>query len=158
MISLFPTRRPDPLVAVSSRRVRRFWVGVACAEHVARGRAGGFMQVCHGKGGPLRRMSPGDGVAYYSPTTRMGVPDGLQSFTALGEIRPGDPYPFDMGDGFVPFRRDVAWSAARTTPIRPLLEDLELTRGRIGWGAVFRFGVTEIVEADFRRLASAMQA
>ena len=28
----------------------------------------GFMQVSHGKAAPLRRIRPGDGVAYYSPT------------------------------------------------------------------------------------------
>ena len=44
------------------------WIAVASAEHVRRGREGGFMQVCHGKAAPLRRIQPGDGVVYYSPT------------------------------------------------------------------------------------------
>jgi len=35
------------------------WIAVACADHVALGVAGGFMQVCHGKAAPLRRMRPG---------------------------------------------------------------------------------------------------
>ena len=53
----------------------RAWIAVASAEHVRRGLAGGFMQVCHGKDGPLRRMRPGDRVAYYSPTETFGGTD-----------------------------------------------------------------------------------
>lgn len=48
----------------------RNWVAVASAEHVRIGRAAGFMQVCHGKAAPLRRIKPGDRVAYYSPFAR----------------------------------------------------------------------------------------
>ena len=32
---------------------RRYWIGVACREHVGRGVAGGFAQLCHGKAAPL---------------------------------------------------------------------------------------------------------
>lgn len=48
------------------------WIAVACAEHVARGVAGGFMQVSHGKRAPLVRIRPGDRVAYYSPSRVLG--------------------------------------------------------------------------------------
>ena len=100
----------------------KHWIAVASAAHVRIGRAQGFMQVCHGKGGPLRRISPGDHVAYYSPTENFGGKDPLQAFTAIGEVKPGAPYQADMGGGFRPFRRDVAWSDAAEVPIRPLLE------------------------------------
>lgn len=33
------------------------WIAVASAEHVRSGRAQGFMQVCHGKAAPLRRLA-----------------------------------------------------------------------------------------------------
>lgn len=46
-----------------------FWVAVASAEHVRIGRKDGFMQVNHGKAAPLRRIKPGDGIVYYSPST-----------------------------------------------------------------------------------------
>jgi hypothetical protein len=113
------------------------------------------MQVCHGKGGPLRRLKPGDGVCYYSPSAEMGRSDGLQSFTALGEVAAGEPYQYDMGGGFVPFRRDVVWRPTQPAPIRPLLDLLDLTRGRRGWGAVFRFGLVEIGGEDFDVIAQA---
>jgi hypothetical protein len=38
----------------------KHWLTVARAEHVRRGQAEGFMQVCHGKAAPLKRIQPGD--------------------------------------------------------------------------------------------------
>ena len=63
------------------------WIAVASAEHVQKGRFSGFMQVCHGKGAPLRRMKPNDWVVYYSPNVTFGGKDKLQSFTAIGQIK-----------------------------------------------------------------------
>jgi hypothetical protein len=48
--------------------------------------------VCHGKAAPLKRIRPGDGVVYYSPTNVFRGNDGLQSFTAIGVVRNGAPY------------------------------------------------------------------
>lgn len=114
------------------------------------------MQVCHGKRGPLSRIAPGHRVAYYSPSTRMGEADGLQSFTALGTVKDGLPYAFDMGGGFVPFRRDVGWDDVATTPIRPLLKLMDFTRGKRNWGYAFRFGVLAVSPADFAVIEAAM--
>jgi len=134
------------------------WIAVASAEHVRRGRAGGFMQVCHGKAAPLRRIRPGDRVAYYSPTDRFGVADGLKSFTAIGTVLAGEPYQFDMGGGFIPFRRDVSWWLAEEAPIQPLLDRLELTAGVRNWGYPFRFGLLPVSPRDFDLIAGAMRA
>lgn len=38
----------------------RYWIGVVSKNHVLRGVEGGFAQVGHGKGAPLRRMAPGE--------------------------------------------------------------------------------------------------
>jgi hypothetical protein len=137
----------------------RCWVAVASAEHVRLGRRGGFMQVCHGKGGPLRRLRPGDRVAYYSPTVHFGAADRLQAFTALGQIQPGEPYTFDMGGAFIPYRRDVAWDADATeAPIAPLLQRLSFTAGRRSWGYAFRFGLLEVTADDMALIEGAMRA
>jgi hypothetical protein len=136
----------------------RCWVAVASADHVARGRKGGFIQVSHGKAAPLRRIGPGDRVVYYSPVTTMGERDGLKSFTALGVVKPGDVYLADMGGGFKPFRRDVRWRRARPAPIEPLLDKLELSAGKRNWGYQFRFGLLAISQRDFRIIAKAMGA
>ena len=138
--------------------MQKFWIGVASADHVALGRADGFMQVCHGKAAPLRRIKPGDGVIYYSPTQAFGAADGLQSFTAIGFARDHAPYPFEQAPGFAPFRRDIAWAASRPCLIRPLLEQLDLTRGLRNWGYGFRYGLLEITPADFATIGAAMTA
>ena len=135
---------------------RRYWIAVASADHARRGKREGFMQVCHGKGAPLRRLQAGDGVVYYSPSTTMGVPDKLQTFTTLGRVKDECTYQADMGDGFQPFRRDVGYRDAREVPIAPLLDQLELTRGKRNWAYPFRFGLIEISAADFDTISQAM--
>ena len=93
------------------------WIAVASASHVAIGRAQGFMQVNHGKAGPLKRIAPGDAVAYYSPTVTFGQKDACRAFTAIGRVKPGAPYQGVMTGGFEPFRRDVEWREGRDAPI-----------------------------------------
>lgn len=137
---------------------------MASAEHARRGRdactdtQSGFMQVCHGKRGPIARVKPGDRVAYYSPTTTMGGKDKLQSFVSIGLVQPGDPYAFDMGGGFVPFRRDVHYLSAIEAPIEPLLDAFEFVEDRQRWGYKFRFGLFSISNHDMLLIATAMQA
>jgi hypothetical protein len=133
------------------------WVAVASAEHVRIGRSKGFMQVCHGKAAPLRRVHPGDGVVYYSPTSAFQGKDRLQSFTAIGVVKDGSPYQATTG-GFYPFRRDVSWRAAEEAPIKPLIERLQFTTAKSNWGFQLRFGLFEISEHDMAMIAAAMGA
>jgi len=46
-------------------------------EYVKVAKAGGFCQFCHGRETPVRKLSAGDGVVYYSPRERMD--EGAQS-------------------------------------------------------------------------------
>ena len=135
-----------------------FWLAVASAEHVRIGRKDGFMQVNHGKAAPLRRIRPGDGIVYYSPSTVLGEKDGLQSFTAVGTVRQGEVYEGIMGGGFTPARRDVDWFDAREAPIKPLLGSLDFAAGKPNWGYQLRFGLFEISEHDFLLIGKAMGA
>ena len=137
-------------------RPTKCWVAVASGDHVRRGVENSIMQVCHGKAAPLRRMSPGDRVAYYSPSSAFRGVDKLQAFTAYGRVKAGAPYAHDMGRGFRPYRRDVAWERARTTPIRPLLDSLSFTSGGRNWGYQLRFGLFEIAERDMDLIEEAM--
>ncbi len=132
------------------------WIAVASADHVAIGKAGGFMQVCHGKGGPLRRIRQGDRVAYYAPSQIMGRRDGLQSFVALGEVVSATPYQVEMREGFHPFRHDVRWDEGRAVPIHGLLEQLSFTKGRGNWGYAFRFGLLNVTQEDMALIGAAM--
>ena len=141
--------------------MRNNWIAVASAEHARRGcatPAQGYMQVCHGKCAPLKRVRPGDRVAYYSPTITMGGKDKCQSLVSIGLVRAGEPYAFDMGGGFVPFRRDVAYVPAREASILPLLDQFEFVEDRSRWGYKFRFGLFKIGDGDMRLIAQAMQA
>jgi hypothetical protein len=134
----------------------RYWIAVASADHARRGKAG-FMQVNHGKAAPLRRLHPGDGVAYYSPTVTFGGKDKLQAFTLIGRVKPGDIYEGQMGD-WTAHRRDVDWADAHDAPIAPLLDRLDFTAGKTNWGYQLRFGLFEITEHDFDMIAEAMAA
>jgi hypothetical protein len=134
----------------------RYWIGVASREHVLRGVAGGFCQLNHGKAGPIKRLKPGDWIVYYSPRETMGSGEPVQAFTAIGQIRPGEPYAGEMGGGMQAMRRDVDFLKAREAPIRPLIETLSFTKDRASWGYAFRRGSFAVSEADFRAIAEAM--
>ncbi len=136
--------------------MRKNWIAVASAEHVERGKREGFMQVCHGKGGPLNRIQPNDRVVYYSPTQTFQGKDKLQAFTAIGVVKIGEPFQVDMGNGFHPFRRNVSWLRAKKAAIHPLLPRLMWTQNNRNWGYQFRFGVFEISNHDFDIIAQAM--
>ena len=88
----------------------------------------------------------------------MGGKDGLQSFVSIGVVQPGVPYAFDMGGGFVPFRRDVIYVPATEAPIAPLLDHFEFVEDRARWGYKFRFGLFMVTDADMRLIANSMQA
>lgn len=150
----------DYMPLLDQTAVRSNWIAVASAEHARRGCAEpqqGFMQVCHGKCAPLKRVLPRDRVVYYAPTLTMGGKDKLQSFVSIGLVQPGIPYAFDMGGGFVPFRRDVVYAPAHEAPIAPLLDNLEFMQDRSRWGYQFRFGLFKVSDADMRLIANAMQ-
>lgn len=133
----------------------KHWLAIASADHVRRGLQGGFMQVCHGKLAPLRRIKPEDGVVYYSPTQIYGVKDDFKSFTAIGYVAQGEPYQVDMGNNFLPFRRDVHWHGDKQISIRPLLNQLELTQSK-NWGYALRFGLINLSAEDFSLLLALM--
>ncbi|WBU65068.1 EVE domain-containing protein [Paracoccus aerodenitrificans] len=132
----------------------RHLVGVVSRNHVMIGVRAGFAMLNHGKLAPLKRLSPGDTLIYYSPKT--AYPDGetLQAFTALGTVRDAPPYQAEMRPGMMGFRRDIDWVDATETPVASLRSMLEFTRGN--WGMLARRGLFEISEADGRTIRSAM--
>jgi hypothetical protein len=136
--------------------MRRYWIGVACKEHVKGAVQGGFAQVCHGKAGPLSRMQEGDWIVYYSPTLKFGGKEACQCFTAIGKIKSGQPYTFAMSEDFVPWRRDVAFLTSEDAPIRPLITSLSFIHDKNRWGFPFRKGCFEISANDFNIIAQGM--
>ncbi|WP_374422511.1 EVE domain-containing protein [Paracoccus sp. (in: a-proteobacteria)] len=132
---------------------QRFWIGVVSREHVL-GLGAGFAMMNHGKLAPLRRLTPGDGLIYYSPKTAW--PDGapLKAFTAIGTVRDAAPYPAEMRPGMLGYRRDIDWLPAAETPISLVIDRLEFARGN--WGMLARRGLFEISDADFQTIRTAM--
>ena len=135
----------------------RAWVGVVSRSHVQRGVAGGFAQLNHGKAAPLGRMAVGDWLVYYSPRT--DYPDGapLKAFSAIGRVTGEKSYRFDVGGGFVPYRRDVAYErGARETKVEDLAPRLRFIREHPNWGMLARRGHFEIGLDDLAVIAEAM--
>lgn len=134
----------------------RFWIAVASREHVLKGAAGRFCQVCHGKLGPLQRMKPGDWVVYYSPVEIFGEKTACRKFTALGQIENTEPYPYQMSEDFIPWRRDVTFYTAKEVAIEPLIDTLSFIKDKRHWGFPFRWGLFEVPKKDFAFIAAQM--
>lgn len=136
----------------------RYWIGVASHEHVQRGVKGGFAQVCHGKIATLKYMSEGDRLIYYSPTYSFDGKDTCRCFTAIGTVDKGEPYTFEMSQGFIPWRRNITFLKSKEVPIEPLLEELTFIKDKKKWGFPFRRGSFEIAYKDFELIAKSMGA
>jgi hypothetical protein len=135
----------------------RHWIAVVQRDHVRRGVEGGFAQVGHGKGAPLRRMSVGDWVFSYSPRTSLEGGTKLQAFTAVGQVVGADVYQVEMGVDFHPWRRDVHDRVeAAEVPIDDVRDRLAVVAESANWGLTLRRGHLEIGAADARVLAGAM--
>ncbi len=133
-----------------------YWIIVASKDHLQRGLAGGFIQANHGKAAPLKRMHAGDWVIFYSPKLEFGKQKKLQCFTAIGRLTDENIYQHDMGDGFIPFRRNATFFPAQEVSIFPLINDLTFIQDKAHWAAPFRFGTLQIPEQDFRLIAGRM--
>ncbi|HVI53197.1 MAG TPA: EVE domain-containing protein [Candidatus Sulfotelmatobacter sp.] len=135
-----------------------FWMGVASAQHARGGRDGGFAQLGHGKHIAVKSLKKGDWIVYYSPREGMGEGEIVQAFTTIGRVTSDAPYRFEQAMDFNPYRVDVDYlTDAQTTPIRPLLDELRLTRDHgANWGIVMRGPKRVLHEEDMRRIAEAM--
>lgn len=136
---------------------RRHWISTVSLEHVLLGVEGGFTQADHGRDTRLRRLSRGDGIAFYSPRTAMGSGRPLQCFTALGTITDDEPFQVEMKPGFRPWRRRVEFEKVGHAPIRPLLAALGFVTDEQRWGLPFRRGLFEVAAGDFGVVAGAMR-
>lgn len=134
----------------------KYWIIVASKDHLQRGVEGGFIQANHGKVAPLKRMKPNDWVVFYSPKLEYEKSEKYQHFTAIAQITDDRIYQHDMGDGFVPYRRNVRFLPTQDVPIRPLIEELTFIKDKTHWGAPFRFGTLQIPDEDFELIAKEM--
>ena len=134
----------------------KFWIGVACKDHVAIGVELNICQFCHGKSSPARRLSKGDFVIYYSSKVTMERSELYQRFTAIGIVIDDAAYQIDTDHDFKPFRRNIKYFAAKHLDIRPLIPVLPFIKNKKSWGYVFRYGFLEIDQKSFEVIANGM--
>jgi len=137
-------------------KTQKFWIAVVSKEHTMRGVNGSYMQVCHGKQTPLKRMQQHDYIIVYSPKLSMEGSEKCQSFTAIGQASDDVVYPFTMSENFIPYRRSIKFYDCKEISILPLINDLEFIQNKKSWGFLFRFGFFEIHEKDFNLIMSKM--
>ena len=116
----------------------RHWVVVASRDHARRGATGGFIMANHGRKAPLQRMSRGDGILVYSPTTTFPKGEPLRAVTFVGEVTGDEPEPSEVIAGG--FRRAADLREVEPVPLAVIAEHLPTSR--------IRFGFFEIGPAD----------
>jgi hypothetical protein len=117
---------------------RRHWVIVASRDHARRGAREGFIMANHGKRAPLQRMSRGDGILVYSPTTTYPRGEPLRAVTFVGEVTGDEPEPSEVIAGG--FRRAASLREVEPVPLSAIRDQLPVSR--------IRFGSFEIDAAD----------
>jgi hypothetical protein len=75
---------------------RKYWIGVACEEHVENGIKLGIGQFCHGKSAPAKCLQKGDFVIYSSSKHTMEGSELYQKFTAIGIVKDEMPYQVEI--------------------------------------------------------------
>jgi hypothetical protein len=123
---------------------RRHWVIVASRDHARRGAREGFIMPNHGKRAPLQRMSRGDGILVYSPTTTYPRGEPLRAVTFVGEVTGDEPEPSEVIAGG--FRRAASLREVEPVPLSAIRDQLPVSR--------IRFGSFEIDAADAEAILS----
>jgi hypothetical protein len=117
---------------------QRHWVIVASRDHARRGARDGFIMANHGKKAPLQRMSRGDRLLVYSPTTTFPRGEPLRAVTFVGEVTGAEPEPSEVIAGG--FRRAASLREVEPVPLADIRDQLPVSR--------IRFGSFEIDAAD----------
>lgn len=134
----------------------KYWIAAISKEHTELAIKGNFIQVCHGKKAPLKRMTKDDYIIVYSSKITMKENKKCQMFTALGRVIDDHTYSFEMTEEFKPFRRNIEFMKCNQISIIPMIENLEFISDKKYWGYPFRYGFFEINENDFNFITSKM--
>lgn len=135
----------------------KYWIGVASRDHVIKGVQGGFAQLCHGKKIPLKKMSTGDWLIYYSSKKSLKENKPYQKFTAIGRVVDPNIYQVKINDDFMPYRRNIDFIHCKEVSIHPLISELSFIENERYWGYPFRFGHLEICAEDFKLISTQMK-
>ena len=88
----------------------------------------------------IAKMKEGDWLIYYSP--RDAYPDGklLRSFTAIGKVKSGNIYPYQMAPNFIPYRLDIDYYPCHKIGFYDIKSQLEFVLETKHLGFLFRRG------------------
>lgn len=143
--------------AVKGSQDPRYWIAVIPKSRVEIAVAENFAMFAHGRHAAVKRTSPGDWLAYYSPRTKLGEGDEVRAFTAIGRFTDREPYETEMMAERVGWRRDIAWEKeAREADVYPLLDQLSFITDRQHWGLPFHRSIFSVPRDDFALIAEAM--
>ena len=135
----------------------KYWINCVAKNHVLAGVEGGYTQAAHGKAEPLRQLSSGDAMVFYSEGTLFRAGERLQAFTAVGLIAGKEPFQTKVTAKFIPWRRRVEFMECEEAPILPLIPTLEFLTDKTDWTRSFKHSLFEITETDFEHIARAMK-
>lgn len=93
--------------------------------------SGGFVMANHGKRSPVARMTAGDGILIYSPTTTFPGGAPLRAVTIVGEVTGDEPEPSDVIAGG--FRRAARLREIEPLPLEEIRDHLPVARIRFGF-------------------------
>ncbi|MCF6378827.1 EVE domain-containing protein [Nocardioides KLBMP 9356] len=109
----------------------RTWVLVASRDHARRGADEGFVMANHGKRAPVARMSVGDRVLVYSPTTTFPQGEPLRAITFVGEVTGDEPEPSTVIEGG--WKRAASLREIEPVPLDAVRDHLPTSRIRFGF-------------------------
>ena len=143
--------------AVKGSQDPRYWIAVIPKSRVEIAVAENFAMFAHGRHTAVKRTSPGDWLAYYSPRTKLGEGEEVRAFTAIGRFTEREPYEAEMSAGQVGWRRDIAWQKkTHDADVYPLLDELSFIKDRTHWGLFFHRSLFSVSRDDFALIAKAM--
>jgi EVE domain len=135
---------------------QKFWIVVVSKDHTMRGVEGYYIQACHGKASPLKRMQKGDWIVVYSPKVKMDESTKSQCFTAIGQVKDNMIYQYKISENFIPYRRNIDFMPSKELSILGLIDQLDFILNKKSWGYPFRYGVLEIGKKDFELISTKM--
>ena len=140
-------------------REKRYWIGVACLNHINRGLELGMFGIGHGKLEPLERMQPNDMILFYAPKIDFAKNDKAniyQKFKGFGEITNDEIFTEEISDRCV-FRRKVRFLSNKEVDIHELIGELDFIKDKKRWGFPFMRGYLEITEKDFATVSKSLK-
>lgn len=135
-----------------------YWVGVVSKDHVEKGKLLEICQFCHGKSWPLKKISNGDYIIYYSPKKALNSTVPYKKFTAIAYIEDNDIYQERVSDHFSPYRIKARFIETSDVQLIDLKTKLSFLQSTKNYGLLFRKGFFQIKEGDFKKIYRAMTA